>query len=191
MTLLDDDRHTFGRMIHWLYTRKLDLTVPIDRETSAKCYLQLAKLNTLADKYDIYLLKNDIVDELFDLTKAPKNVMPPQTPIIKYVYDNTTLGSSFRKLMVAWCAYRIDFKWYDTEDAKDQLAGVSQDFVVDLAIELGARHKHPDRKNPFTLPSSTFHETSPEATRSTTDGYKDSVTTAPTSSSSSIEGGST
>ncbi len=191
MTLPDDDKDTLGRMIHWLYTKKLDLTVPIDRETSAKCYMQLAKLNTLADKYDIYLLKNDIVDELFDLTKAPKNVKAPQISVIKYIYDNTTLGSSFRKLMVAWCAYLIDFKWYDTEEAKHHLTRVSQDFAVDLAIELGARHNHPDRKSPFALPSSTFHETSPEATRSTPDGYKDSVSTAPPFSSSIIEGSST
>ena len=193
MSLPDDDKHTLGRMIHWLYTRKLDLTVPIDSKTSNECYMQLAKLNTLADKYDIYLLKNDIVDELFELKKLPKPVKPPQIPIIKYVYDNTTGTSSFRKLMVAWYAYLIDFKWYDFEGAKDVLAGVSPEFAIDLAIAFGARQQHPDRKSPFALPSSTFHETSPEATRSTTNGDKDSVTTAPTPtcSSSIIEGGST
>ena len=141
MSLPDHDSGSVERMIQWLYTREFKLTVPVSSETSEECYMQLAELNTLADKYDIYLLKNRIVDELFDLTKSPRNIKPPQLSVVAYVYDNTTEGSSFRKLMVAWYAHRIDFAWYDKGINGDQLANVSQDFAIDLAMEFGARQK--------------------------------------------------
>ena len=162
MPLPDDDKDSVGRMISWLYTKVFELTVPVSNETSEECYMQLAKLNTLADKYDIYSLKNQIIDELFKLTKKPRYIMPPQTPIVEYVYNNTTNGSSFRKLMVAWYAFKIDLGWYDLETTRDELAEISQDFAIDLVMELGARHAHPDRNSPFKLPASVFYETPPE-----------------------------
>ena len=120
-------------MIQWLYTKEFDLTVPASKGTSAECYMQLAKLNTLAEKYDIYLLKNDIVDKLFDLRNPSKvqttNFLPPPIPAIKHVYDNTTERSSFRKLIVAWHAYHIGFEWYDKETTRDVLAKLSHDFA--------------------------------------------------------------
>lgn len=162
MSLPDHDKDSVGRMIQWLYTRKFELTFPVSSETSGECYMQLAKLNTLADKYDIYLLKNQIVDELFDLTKPPRNFKPPQISVTKYVYDNTTEGSSFRKLLVAWYVYRIDLKWYDCDTTKATLAEVSQDLAIDLAVALGVRQKYPERPNPFTLPSTFYHEEPPK-----------------------------
>ena len=162
ISLLDDDKNSIERLTKWLYTKKLDLTTPVSKETSEECYMQLAKLNTLAEKYDIHALKNDIVDELFELYKPPKNIKPPQIPVIKEVYDNTTERSSFRKLMVAWSAYHIAFDWYGRDDSRTGLAGVSQDFAIDLARELGLRLENRDRKSPFTLPSKAFHETSPK-----------------------------
>ncbi len=162
MSLPDDDKDSVGRMIQWLYTRNFELTVPISVETSEECWFQLAKLNTLADKFDIYHLKNQIVDELFDLAKPPRKIKPPQIPAVAYVYKNTTEGSSFRKLMVAWCTYHIDLAWYDKESTGDSLAEVSQDFAIDLAMALGARLKYPDRKSPFTQSSSAYHETPPK-----------------------------
>ena len=162
MPLPDDDKDSIGRMISWLYTKKFELTVPVSDETSEECYMQLAKLNTLADKYDIYLLKNQIVDELFGLEKGPNKTRPPQIPIVKYVYNNTTTGSAFRKLMVAWHAFRIDFTWYDKETTRNVLAVIPQEYVIDLVMELGARQAHPDRSSPFELPASVFYETPPK-----------------------------
>ena len=162
MSLPDDDKDSVKRMISWLYTKKFELTIPISYQTSNECYMELAKLNTLADKYDICSLKNQIVDELFALTKKPRYVTPPQTSIVAYVYNNTTRGSFFRKLMVAWHAYDINFEWYEFETTGDELAGVSQEFAIDLAIELGARQAYPNRSSPFTLPASVFYATPPK-----------------------------
>lgn len=173
MPLPDDDKDAVERMISWLYTRKFELTVPVSKETSEERYMQLAKLNTLADKYDIYPLKNRIVDELFYLEKAPKKPYTVRTPsiaVITYVYNNTTEGSSFRKLMVAWYAYHIEFDWYDRDTTRGSLAEVSQAFAIDLVMALGARHKYPNRRSPFTLASSAYHETPP--TKAGEDGAK-------------------
>lgn len=162
MPLPDDDKDAVRRMISWLYTKKVELTVPVSTETSEECYMQLAELNTLADKYDIYLLKNQIVDELFGLKKGPNNIRPPQIRPIAYVYKNTTEGSSFRKLIVAWYAFEINFKCYELERTRNVLAEISQDFAIDLVMELGARQAHPDRSSPFTLPPSVFYENPPK-----------------------------
>ena len=165
MSLPDDEKDSVERMIQWLYTRKLHLTFPVSVETSGVCYMELVKLNALAEKYDICSLRNAIIDEVFDLFKPPKNVKPPQMPSIKYLYDTTSERSSLRKLMVAWPAYHINFGWYEKGATRDALAGASPDFVLDLAIELGLRQKFPDRKSPFTRPSKDFHESAPNEPR--------------------------
>ena len=161
MSLPDDDKDSVGHMIQWLYTKKLHLTVPVSVETSEECYMQLAKLNALAEKNDIRSLKNDIIDELFDLSGPPKHFQPPDVPVITHVYDTTSERSSFRKLMVAWYAYHIHFVWYERGTTKETLAGISPDFAIDLAIEFGLRQKDPNRKSPFYRPSTDFHESEP------------------------------
>lgn len=161
MTLPDDDKDSFGRMVQWVYTKKLHLTVPVSRETSKVCYMELAKLNALAEKYDIRSLRNDIIDEVFDLGKSTKNFQPPLMHPIKHVYDTTSERSSLRKLMVALYVYRIDFEWYQRDVTRDALAGVSPDFAIDLAIEFGLRQKDPARRSPFTRPSKDFYESAP------------------------------
>ena len=161
MSLPDDDEDLVGSMIQWLYTRKLHLTIPISEETSNICYMEVAKLNALAEKYDILSLRNDIIDEFFELRKSPKNFYPPQTISVQHVYDTTSGRSSLRKLMVAWYAYDIDFAWYSEDYTSGMLSKISQDFAIDLAIEFGLRQKHPDRKSPFTRPSKDFHESAP------------------------------
>lgn len=161
MPLPDDDTDSVERMIQWLYTKKIHLTTPVSRETSRVCYMELAKLNALAEKYDIRSLRNDIIDEAFNLEKPPKNFEPPQIRPIKYVYETTSERSSLRKLIVAWYAYRIDFKWYEKDTTRHELAGISPDFVLDLAMELALRHRDTARKSPFTRPSKDFHESAP------------------------------
>ena len=161
MTLPDDDKDLVGSMIQWLYTQKLHLTMPVSMETSNVCYMKLAKLNALAEKYDIRSLKNDIIDKIFDLGPSSKDLKPPQIPPTKYVYDTTSERSSFRKLLVAWNAYHIDCAWYERDTTRNVLAGGSPDFVLDLVMEFGLRQKYPNRKSPFTRPSKDFHELAP------------------------------
>ena len=157
MSPLEDDRDSVSRMIQWLYTDEFDLIDSVCGDTSSEHFMQLAQLNTLAEKYDVYLLKNDIVDALFSHVKLHEEA-GMDAGVVRYLYDNTTEASSFRKLMVAWHAYEINFEWYELDTIRDELAPISQEFAIDLAIALGTRLKYPDRKSPFTLPSSNFHE---------------------------------
>ena len=161
MSLPEDDRDSFECMIQWLYTKKFALINAVSNETSHELFFQLAKLNTLAEKYDIYLLKNDVVDALFDHANSP-NPNLESTDVMKHVYDNTTRASSFRKLMVAWHAYEINLGWFEGDDAREELTEVSPEFAIELAIALAARLKHPDRRRPFNQPSSDFHEKPPK-----------------------------
>ena len=158
MQLPDDDKGSVGRLIQWLYYSKIDLTTPVCDKTSDECYMQLASLNTLAEKYGIYQLKNHIIDELFDIYNSPRYIRPPQLSVVAHVYNNTTPASALRKLLVAWNVYDIKLDWYNLESTKNGLAGAPHDFVVDLAMKLGARLNHRDGRNPLTLPSSDFHE---------------------------------
>lgn len=159
MNLPDDDVDAVKRMLQWLYTQQLKLTNIISEADSAACYLELAKLNTVVDKYNVMTLKNIIIDKLFELTKGPHNVKPPQMPIVYYIYNNTTASSAFRKVLVAWYTWNIDFEWYKKSSTQGILHSYSE-FAGDLAIAL-ARKSAFRETNPLLGPSSAFHETFP------------------------------
>ena len=161
MSLPEDDRDSVGRMIQWLYTKKFNLVDAVDEHTSDEHFLQLAKLNTLAEKYDIYLLRNDIVDALFDFLNGEAPFWLGRSTV-QYLYDNTTKASTFRKLTVAWYVYGIHLEWYEHDTIRDQLASVPQECAIDLAIAFAVRLEHLDRQSPFELPSSDFHEKPPK-----------------------------
>ena len=161
MSLPEDDRDSVGRLIQWLYTKKFDLVDPVCGDTSSEHFMQLAQLNTLAEKYDIYLLKNDIVDALFKYVNSCQSFFFT-IRVMKYLYKNTTSASTFRKLMIALHVYEIDPKWYENEAIRDDFATISQDFAIELTMALGARLAHPDRESPFEQPSSDFHEKPPK-----------------------------
>lgn len=156
MSLPDDEIDAVERMIRWLYSEKIPLTNPISSETTSMCYWELAKLGTLADKYDITNLNNSIIDELYELQKPPKDAYPPKLSIVHYVYANTTVQSFYRKLLVAWYSWHIDLEWYDNKGIRENLAKVPE-FAVDLAIAFGTRLKYPDRKDGFALDRSHYY----------------------------------
>ena len=119
--------------------------------------MQLAMLNTVADKYDMYLLKNCVIDKFLDISSLG-SIAPPQIPVVTYVYQNTVDGSVFRELLVAWYVWKLDKKWYDRKPSRADLAEAGAEFAIDVALALGRRMQYPDRANPFTLPSSAYHQ---------------------------------
>ena len=76
MSLVEEDMEAVECMIQWLYTGKIEAVTPVSDDTSDKCYWQLAKLNTLADKYSLISLKNGIIDLLFEMQKPSKSIKP-------------------------------------------------------------------------------------------------------------------
>lgn len=156
IALPDEDPETVERLMQWLYCEYLSLTKAVCLETSNECYWQLARLNTLADKFDVGLLRNLIIDELFAISTAPK-VWPPQPPVIAYIYENTTDKSSVRKLFVAWFVWHIDLEWFTCNDTAEALEEIPM-FAADLAIAMGRRVKDPSLKNPFCSDPSSCYE---------------------------------
>ena len=153
MDLIDDDVDAVNRLVQWLYTRAYTLS-PFDSEEHAnERFHQLARLNTLADKYQIYALSRNIISRMREphLESERISPFPPRMSVVAYVYDNTSERSEFRKMMVEWYTWGIPMRWYDVKEARDDLLSVSKDFSVDLAIALGRKSAFPNRQCPLRL----------------------------------------
>ena len=129
----------------------------VSDNTCDERYWKLAKLNTVDDKYDMRLLKNRMMNEMFKIKRSDMEPRVPSLPVIKYIYENTTQNASLRKLMVAWYAWHISFDWYGLEGTPMFLASVP-DFVADLAVALGVKYGYPDQTPPFDLEISSLYE---------------------------------
>ncbi len=156
MDLPEEDPETVERLVQWLYFKSLGLTKAVCSETSAERYWQLARLNTLADKFDVGLLKNSIIDELFVLYSTP-DASPPQPPVIAYIYENTTETASLRKLIVGWYAWHIDYNWYTASDTPAVLENIPR-FAADLAIATKRRVQNPSSQSTFCSAPSKYYE---------------------------------
>lgn len=159
--LKDQDVEAVERMVQWLYSGQYELvkwSSEDDENTASTRYWQLAKLNTLADKYNIIGLSNTIIDQLYILHS--KNFVP-QLEIAAYVYDNTTENSAFRKLFIAWYAWEIDMKWYQNDSARKSLLEIPE-MAVDIAIAFGIKASDPAKKTPFRYDKSKYYHQSKE-----------------------------
>ena len=170
MSLPEDDPDAVERMMQWLYSGTLDLA-PVTTESSDECYWQLARLNTLADKYNIIPLKNRIVDILFELKTKSANAKPPQMAVITYVYNHTTGKSAFRELIVAWYVWHINFEFYTSESTAKVLAYAPL-FAVDLAVALGRKIQLPGSRSPFYSDRSIYYEHPAEEANGNTNAEK-------------------
>lgn len=152
----DHDIDSVERMIQWLYSKQYELVKWSSEDvktTGNRRYWQLAKLNTLADKYNIIGLSNDIIDQLYILHSKR---IPPRLDVAAYVYDNTTENSTFRKLLIAWYVWEIDMKRYQSACGRKALLN-HPELAVDLAIAFGMKAQFPPPKNPFECNKSTYY----------------------------------
>ena len=156
MALLDEDPETVERLLQWLYSKSFGLTKAVSLETSNERYWQLARLNTLADKFDVGLLKNSIIDKLF-ASNTKHTLWPPQPPVVAYIYENTTEQSSLRVLMVGWYVWHIDQGWYTFSDTPATLAGIPM-FAAELAIAMSRKVEDPSLESPFCSQPSSYYE---------------------------------
>ena len=163
MALPEDDPEAVERFMQWFYFKSLDLTKGVCLKTWNERHWQLARLNTLADKFDIGLLKNSIVDELFAGSKELDSWVPGP-PVIGYIYENTTETSSLRKLIVEIYVWQMDYDWYTRSDTRAALE-IIPTFAADLAIAMSRRVQDPSLESPFHSDPSSYYED-----RSTTSG---------------------
>ena len=158
MTLPDENIGAIDRMVQWLYTGIYHLTPYESREKATERYWELAKLNVLADKYDIKKLKNNIIDQLYDNRNASGdyNAFPPPFSVVFYIYENTSEYSSFRKLMIGWLVWHLDCNLYKSDKTYAQLLE-NGELAADLAMGLGQRLAG-SAKDPFNANRAVYYK---------------------------------
>ena len=90
--LKDEDPETFERFLAWLYTRRFHRSM--DKNDN---FTIIAKLWVLADRRQIPLLSNAMIDAMRDEIASQWTV---PTADLHYLYQNTTASSGLRQLIV-------------------------------------------------------------------------------------------
>ena len=137
MDLLEEDVGSVNHLVQWLYTKRYQLDDIRPEENLHARFWQLAKLNALADKYDIVTLRNDIVNhffKLFTIHKVPR--LRPSTDLVEYVYTNSSKRCALRDLLAAVYCWKINYSWYSEVGVKDKLNSIPA-FGGDIAIANG------------------------------------------------------
>jgi hypothetical protein len=99
-------------LVHWLYTRKLDIH-QLDElkdlgDIAKKEEKSLAKLWVLADDLDIPKLQNDIICLMEEL-RVHTGWIPTST--IPFVWENTQTTSPLRRYLLDRCTFDLDESW--------------------------------------------------------------------------------
>ena len=111
MDLPEEDVGSVNRLVQWVYTERYELAdVRLEEHLHAR-FWQLARLNALADKYDIVALRNRIVSNFFVLFKSDKvpRLQPP-IELVEYVYTNSSKRCALRDLLAAVFCWKIDYR---------------------------------------------------------------------------------
>ncbi len=135
INLEDDDPEVFENIIQWLYRRNLETLSSIEAVADENYFMDLVRSYTLADKYGITALQNDVMGLLRGTLKSLKSL---QLTHAKYVYENTAHGSQLREFLVACFVWQIDLDWFSRKEAFAWLEDVPA-FAVELAVALASR----------------------------------------------------
>ena len=143
MTLEEDDPDIFGHIVQWLYRGKLETLSKVEVDTGFDYWMKLFQLYVLADKYGIRLLKNAVMDLLFQTRDRRKNKetethKPPQQSCVTYVYKNTAQGSQLRRFLVTYYVWHIQLEWYSLNKSVDWLESIPA-FGAELAQAFALR----------------------------------------------------
>lgn len=157
MTLSEDSALTVERFVQRLYHGRCELADFADVVNTDKCYMQLAELYVLADKYDVVRLHNHILDKLFEIEKA--DVRPPETSLVEFIYRHTTGDSAFRKLLVAHEAMYVDPDCYFDSEASESFIQIPE-FAADVAITF-SRRANGKYKSSFKTSASNLYNVFP------------------------------
>ena len=119
--------------------------------------MRVATVYAAAEKYDIVMLKNALVDSIFSAAQSHPRPRHPTLKVISYIYDTTPPGSPLRRLMVAWQTWHAFRSWFEFENTPARLAEIPE-FAADLACSMGMRHYGNFKSSPFTGKSDVYHE---------------------------------
>jgi hypothetical protein len=128
--LPEDDADTVDRFAQWVYFKSYGLS-----KDHGEQFMQLARLYVFANKVLAYLLEDDIIRALFYLQTQG---VTPQMSVIAFAFEHMPEDSPFRKLLVDWYTWHVDFAWYGKSLGKKALEMVPA-FTVELASRLAER----------------------------------------------------
>lgn len=162
MNLPEENIVNFGRFLQWTYTDKYHLSAFEADGTAENRIMDLAKLYVLADQYDVAKLKHDIIDRMYEIGQCSDPNSGPPHSVIRYVYDNSTRLSGFRKLLVAWYlkTRRMDFIF---SDRGRLLEAEIPELQAEVALEASVRGP----EFPFLRDRRVFYEPNRMTARST------------------------
>ena len=115
MTIKGLDSEMVNELLRWLYRGKR-LPEKLNTEAAERLwYCNMVRLSVVADIYQIEGLEDEIVDRLILHAAHKQSIAPPQMPVAKLIYENTSQKSQLRKWFVAWYTEKIDSTWYCRE----------------------------------------------------------------------------
>ena len=140
MDLPDEDVGSLNRLVQWLYTKSYEVDDYDSEEHVLARVWQLARLNALADKYDIVTLRNDVVDKFFAIFNRGKAANMPKFPtkLAEYVYTNSSKRCALRDLLAAVYCWKVPHSWYSEVGVKDDFHSIPA-FGVDIAIAMAQK----------------------------------------------------
>lgn len=98
--LLDIEANIFEEFHAWLYTCKL-----ASEDSKRLEMLDLVNLWIFGDRFQVPMLQNHVIDEIFIKEKSEKRLDPC---VFKVAYEKTVEGSLLRKALIEILAYRLD-----------------------------------------------------------------------------------
>lgn len=154
MDLPEEDVGSVNHLVQWLYTNRFELDDFRVQEHLHARFWQLARLNALADKYDIVTLRNRVVSDTFALFKSQKVPrLQPSIDLIEYVFTNSSNRCGLRDLLAAVYCWKVDYSWYSEVGVKDKLNNIPA-FGGDIAIAMAQRLL--GNEDPFRFGSSAL-----------------------------------
>ena len=139
MDLPEEDVGSVNRLVQWLYAKRYELDDCLSEAHMHARLWQLARLNALADKYDIVRLQEDILESFFILFRSHKvpRLLPP-IELVEYVYTNSSTRCALRDLLAAIYCWKINYSWYGEVGVKDKLNSIPA-FGGDVAIAMAQK----------------------------------------------------
>ncbi|MCJ1464038.1 hypothetical protein MMC07_002648 [Pseudocyphellaria aurata] len=153
MDLPEEEMIGFDRFLRWAYLGSYPLAHVEADNTAEVRIMELARLYVLADRFDVVLLKHDIIDRMFEIGNRSSEETGPSHQVIRYVFNNSTRLSLFRKLLVAWHLKRRNYG-YSHDSRMVALENEIPELRAEMALE--ARYRGPI--NPFARNRSVFYE---------------------------------
>lgn len=153
MRLPEEDVTDFERFMQWTYLGRYQLSGFEAHGTADQRIMELARLYTVADRFDVIKLKHHIIDRVYEIGQVGGTDSAPPHEVIRYMYENSTRLSFFRKLMAAW--------YLNTRRISSMLSSRNlmleneiPDLQADVAREAGTRGV----MNPFLRDRRVFYE---------------------------------